>query len=65
MSLVPLRGLVSRTVSSASYVVDDGGYQHVYLVFDDGTELRVSEISQTGEISVKVDGAIVERPDHG
>jgi hypothetical protein len=50
----PLKELIGRTVSFATFTQDDGGYDRVWIEFDDGTELDVVERSQTGELGVNI-----------
>lgn len=49
-----LKELIGRTVSFATFTKNPLGYDLVWIEFDDGGELRVTEHSQTGEMRVGV-----------
>lgn len=50
----PLKELIGKTISFATFTKDEAGYDMVWIEFDDGDELFVSEHRQTGEIRVRV-----------
>jgi hypothetical protein len=48
--------ITSKTVRYASITRDNGGYPFVWILFDDGSDIKIEETQQVGDIKATISG---------